>query len=73
MKDWVEKLDAFLKFNEYEILDNPGKISNEVAKKLAEKEYAKYRIIQDREFISDFDKETQKYLKGVGKKLKKLK
>ncbi len=64
MAEWVEKLDAFLRFNEYEILDNPGKISHEVAKELAEKEYEKYRVIQDQEFISDFDKETKRYLDG---------
>lgn len=62
MKDWIEKLNAFLKFNEYEILDNPGKVSSEVAKKLAEKEYKKFRIKQDRDYISDFDKETKKVL-----------
>ena len=60
----MKKLDSFLKFNEYELLDNPGKVSREVAKELAEKEFEKYRIIQDREFISDFDGETEKYLKG---------
>lgn len=65
MAEWVEKLDAFLRFNEYEILDNPGKISHEVAKELAGKEYEKYRVIQDQEFISDFDKETKKYLEGT--------
>lgn len=62
MAEWAEKLDTFLRFNEYEILDNPGKISHEVAKELAEKEYEKYRVTQDEEFISDFDKETKKYL-----------
>jgi len=71
MKDWVERLDAFLKFNEYELLDNPGKISHEVARELAEKEYEKYRVVQDQEFISDFDRETQKYLEtGDTKKSK---
>lgn len=69
MQDWTEKLDAFLRFNEYEILDNPGKISHEVAKKLAETEYEKYRVVQDREFISDFDREAQKYIeRGIEKK-----
>jgi len=63
MKDWVRKLDAFLKFNDYEILDNPGKVSAEVAKQLTEKEYEKYRVIQDRAFESDFDRVTKKYLK----------
>ena len=72
MEDWAEKLDAFLRFNEYEILDNPGKVSHEVAKALAEKEFEKYRVVQDREFISDFDRDTQKYLeKPDDKKPKK--
>ncbi|MDO8591011.1 MAG: virulence RhuM family protein [bacterium] len=72
MEDWSEKLDAFLRFNEYEILDNPGKVSHEVAKALSEKEFEKYRVVQDREFISDFDRDTQKYLKkGDDKKPKK--
>ncbi len=62
MKEWVERLDAFLRFNEYEILDNPGKVSHEVAKALAEEEFQKYRIVQDQQFISDFDRESKKYL-----------
>jgi len=69
MKDWVYKLDAFLKFNDYEILDNPGKVSAEVAKHLTEKEYEKYRIIQDRAFESDFDQIAKKYLKTERKTL----
>jgi hypothetical protein len=64
MAEWAGKLDAFLRFNEYEILDNPGKTSHDVAKTLAEGEFEKYRVIQDRDFISDFDRETRKYLKG---------
>lgn len=55
MADWASKLDAFLQFNEYEVLKNPGKISAVTAKKLAEKEYETFRIIQDRQFESDFD------------------
>lgn len=67
MNDWAKKLNAFLRFNEREILDNPGKISHEVAKKLAEDEFEKFRVIQDREFVSDFDEVTRKYLeKGLG-------
>jgi hypothetical protein len=65
MKDWIEKLDAFLKFNEYDILKDAGKVSHEVTVKLAEKEYEKFRVAQDRAFESDFDKEV--------KKLKKIK
>jgi hypothetical protein len=63
MKDWVSKLDAFLKFNEYDILSNAGKVSHEVAKALAEEEYSKFRVIQDRSFESDFEK-AAKRLKG---------
>jgi len=60
MKDWVNKLDAFLKFNEYDILNNAGKVSHEVAKALAEEEYSKFRVIQDRAYESDFEKAAQK-------------
>ncbi|MFH1612527.1 MAG: virulence RhuM family protein [bacterium] len=63
MKDWVEKLDAFLQFNEKEILQDSGKISHEVAVALAESEYEKYRVIQDRMLESDFDREVKKLLK----------
>lgn len=60
MKDWIDKLDAFLKFSEYEILTNVGEVSHEVAAALAEREYEKYRVIQDRNYISDFDMEVKK-------------
>ena len=60
MNEWIEKLDAFLKFNEYKILKDAGKVSHEVAKHLAEKEFEKYRVIQDKNFESDFDKEVKK-------------
>ncbi|MDI6767517.1 MAG: virulence RhuM family protein [Bacteroidota bacterium] len=62
MKDWVEKLDAFLKFNDYEILDDAGRVSHEVAIAIAEKEYEKYRIDQDQKYESDFDKEVKKLI-----------
>ncbi|WP_250295867.1 virulence RhuM family protein [Wolbachia endosymbiont of Oedothorax gibbosus] len=55
MQDWVEKLDAFLLFNDYEVLKDAGKVSTEVAKALAEGEYEKYRIVQDKLHESDFD------------------
>ena len=64
MEDWVNKLDAFLNFNDYKVLKDSGKISAEVAKKLAEGEYEKFRIEQDRLYESDFDKEIKSYLKG---------
>lgn len=63
MKNWVAKLDAFLKFNERQILNDKGLISNEVAEELAITEYEKYRIVQDKNYISDFDKLTKKLLK----------
>lgn len=60
MQDWVKKMDAFLKFSEYDILNNAGKVSHEVAEALALKEYEKFRVIQDKEFHSDFDKFVEK-------------
>ena len=62
MSDWVEKLNTFLKFSEYELLNNLGKVSHEVAEALALEEYEKYRIEQDKNYISDFDKEVKKLL-----------
>ncbi|QYG04995.1 virulence RhuM family protein [Janthinobacterium sp. PAMC25594] len=56
MEAWTKKLDDFLKFNEYEVLDGAGHVSADAAKKLAEAEFAKFRTIQDKEFTSDFDK-----------------
>jgi len=56
MKDWSEKLNVFLKFNNEEILENAGKITKEIAKEFAESEFEKYRIIQNNLFKSDFDK-----------------
>lgn len=56
MADWVSRLDAFLQFNEYQILEDAGKVSHEVALHLAEIEYDKFRVIQDHNFESDFDK-----------------
>lgn len=56
MADWAEKLDAFLKFNDAEILSDKGKVTAEVAKIFAESEFEKYRVIQDSLYKSDFDK-----------------
>jgi hypothetical protein len=60
MTDWVQKLDAFLQFNEYQVLKDAGRVSHEVAKNLAEQEYEKFRVVQDKNFESDFDKEVKK-------------
>jgi len=56
MKDWVEKLDAFLRFNEKDVLSHQGLVTHDVAISLAEKEYEKFQIVQDKLFESDFDK-----------------
>jgi len=56
MEDWANRLDAFLQFNEYEVLHNAGKVTAEVAKALAEGQYEVYRVKQDELFKSDFDK-----------------
>lgn len=56
MKDWIVKLDAFLQFNETAILKHQGKVSHEVVLALAESEFEKYRIAQDKLIESDFDK-----------------
>jgi hypothetical protein len=63
MKDWAEKLNAFLQFNQKDILQNSGKVTAEIAKEFAENEYEKYKPIQDKLFESDFDKELKKLLK----------
>jgi len=60
MKDWKIKLDAFLQFNEQEILTNAGKVSAEIAKSFAESEFVKFDAIQDKNFESDFDREIKK-------------
>ena len=62
MNDWAEKLNAFLKFNEADVLQNAGTVTAEVAKSFAESEFEKYRPIQDRLFQSDFDKMIRKYI-----------
>jgi hypothetical protein len=60
MKDWVDKLDAFLQFNEQEVLHHAGKVTHKVAIALAEKELEVFRVMQDRIFESDFDKAMKK-------------
>ena len=56
MNDWKTKLDAFLEFNDVEILQNKGKVTAAIAKQFAESEFEKYRVIQDSLYQSDFDK-----------------
>jgi hypothetical protein len=59
MQDWAKRIDAFLEFDEREILKDGGKISAEIAKEKAETEFEKYRIVQDHLFENDFDKLTK--------------
>ncbi len=59
MEDWATRLDKFLEFDERDVLQNAGKISAKIAKDHAESEFEKFRIIQDRLFESDFDKEIK--------------
>ena len=56
MQDWSEKLNSFLKFMDYDVLQDAGKVSAEIAKLHAESEFEKYRIIQDKLYVSDFDR-----------------
>ena len=60
MADWETRLDAFLQFNEQEILQDKGKVSNAVALALAEKHYQVFRVEQDRRYESDFDRAVKK-------------
>lgn len=66
MTDWIQRLDAFLKFNERDVLTNPGKVSMEVAQQLAAKQYDQFRVKQDQAFESDFDREVKR-IQGGGK------
>lgn len=65
MAEWVQRLDAFLQFNEYDVLGDPGKVSAEVARKLAEGEYEKFRVKQDAAFESDFEREVKRIEGGA--------
>jgi hypothetical protein len=66
MEDWAKRLDAFLEFDDREILQNAGMISAQMAKEHATSEFEKFRIVQDRRFVSDFDREIQQKLKETG-------
>jgi hypothetical protein len=67
MEDWAKRLDRFLEADDRAILQDRGKISAQLAKEFAEKKKKKYRIIQDRLFESDFDREIKK-IKGKRRK-----
>ncbi|MEK7644230.1 MAG: virulence RhuM family protein [Patescibacteria group bacterium] len=79
MRDWADRLDRFIAMTDREILKNPGKVSHELAKEFAESEFEKYRIVQDRLFVSDFDRfissdhlrDMEKNMKNTNPKPKK--
>lgn len=64
MEDWSRRLDAFLEFDDREVLQDIGKVSAKLAQAYAESEFEKYRIVQDRLFESDFDKVVGKWVGG---------
>ncbi|MDL2272189.1 virulence RhuM family protein [Desulfovibrio sp. OttesenSCG-928-I05] len=64
MEDWAKRLDIFLQADDRDILQHAGKISAKIAQEHAESEFAKYRIVQDRLFESDFDKSIKALLDG---------
>lgn len=66
MEDWAKRLDAFLQFNDEEILSGSGKVTHAIAKAFAESEFEKYRVIQDREYRSDFDEAMSLFLLDGG-------
>lgn len=66
MQDWVNQMNQFLINNRRKVLSGKGKVSHDIAMEKAEKEYEVFRKRQDREYISEFDREVEKYLKGEG-------
>ena len=69
MQDWEQRLNGFIEMFDYGILNDAGKVTAEIAKLHAETEFEKYRIIQDRLFMSDFDR----YLLELEEEAKKRK
>ncbi len=68
MLDWDKKLSEFLKLNDRDILGDLGKVSHAVSEALALGEYDKYRVEQDKNYVSDFDKEVKKLLDKSNKR-----
>lgn len=64
MQDWLDQTNHFLTSNRRKVLEGKGQVSHADALEKAEKEYAVFRIRQDQEYISEFDRQTEKYLKG---------
>jgi hypothetical protein len=66
MADWVAKLDAFPRFNEYDIFSDAGEVSAAVAKRLAEGEFERFRLSQDRDYEGDFEREARRLAAHAG-------
>lgn len=64
MQDWVEQTNQFLKNNRRNVLEGKGRVSHDTAIKKADAEYQIFRVKQDQEYVSEFDKEVERYLKG---------
>ena len=64
MQNWLDETDNFLKSNRRPVLDDKGKVSHDDAVAKAEGVYKQFRIKQDQDYISNFDIETAKYLRG---------
>ena len=64
MQDWAEQTNQFLKNNRRSVLEGKGKVSHDTAIKKADAEYQIFRVKQDQEYVSEFDKEVERYLKG---------
>ena len=64
MQDWLDQTNHFLTSNRRKVLEGKGQVSHADALEKAEKEYAVFRIRQDQEYIAEFDRQTEKYLKG---------
>lgn len=56
MRDWVARLNAFLQFNDEEVLHNNGHVTAAIARSFAENEFEKFRVLQDKSYQSDFDR-----------------
>ena len=68
MQDWIEATDNLLRFRRKKVLDNAGSISHNQAVEKAEKEYEKFRVKQDMQYISSMDEMYQRYLKEENNK-----
>lgn len=64
MQDWVEQTNQFLSNNRRKVLTGKGNVSHEAAIEKATKEYDIFRVRQDQEYVSEFDRQTEKYIKG---------